>query len=243
MSLSFTSGAAGATHTARAGLFVAFEGGDGGGKTTQIQRLTLALRERGVTPLVTREPGGSAIGLQIRQLLLHSQEVSPRAEALLFAADRAHHVESVILPALVAGEIVITDRYLDSSVAYQGAGRVLDPDEVLALSLWASGGLRPDLTVLLDVTPEQGQERRVEQADRVEAEPREFHARVREHFLHLAAQDPARYLVIDAGLPVDEVAARVLAAVTPLLPSPGAPDVQGAEATQGADDAAPVEGR
>lgn len=200
------------------GLFVAFEGGDGGGKTTQIQQLTLWLRERGHAPLVTREPGGTAVGLAIRQLLLHGDDLSPRAEALLFAADRAHHVDTVIAPAIAAGQVVLTDRYLDSSVAYQGAGRALAPDEIRTLSLWAARGLRPDLTVLLDVTPDQGRARRRDRPDRVEAEPDDFHERVRAHFLALAADDPGHYLVVDAGRPVEDVAAAVVARVRPLLP-------------------------
>lgn len=228
MGLTYTAGDPGApssSSTPGPGLFVAFEGGDGGGKTTQIQRLTLWLRARGHVPLVTREPGGTAVGLAIRQLLLHGEDLSDRAEALLFAADRAHHVDTVIRPAVAAGQVVLTDRYLDSSVAYQGAGRALDPDEILALSLWAARGMRPDLTVLLDVAPAQGRARREGRPDRVESEPEDFHHRVREHFLRLAADDPDRYLVVDAELPVDEVADAVAARVAPLLdraPAPGA---------------------
>lgn len=220
MGLIFTAGEPGArssTSSPGTGVFVAFEGGDGGGKTTQIERLTLWLRSRGHAPVVTREPGGTAVGLAIRQLLLHGEDLSDRAEALLFAADRAHHVETVIRPAIAAGKVVLTDRYFDSSVAYQGAGRALDSDEILALSLWAARGLVPNLTVLLDVAPALGRARRVGRPDRVEAEPDDFHARVREHFLRLAADAPQRYLVIDAGLPVDEVAGAVAARVEPLL--------------------------
>ncbi len=220
MGLTFTAGDPGApssSPSSGSGVFVAFEGGDGGGKTTQIQRLTLWLRERGHAPLVTREPGGTAVGLAIRQLLLHGEDLSDRAEALLFAADRAHHVDTVIRPAIAAGQVVLTDRYLDSSVAYQGAGRALEPNEILALSLWAAGGLRPDLTVLLDVTPAQGRARRQDRPDRVESEPEDFHTRVRAHFLRLAADDPDRYLVLDAGMPVDQVADAVAARVEALL--------------------------
>lgn len=228
MGLTYTAGDPGApssSSTPGPGLFVAFEGGDGGGKTTQIQRLTLWLRARGHVPLVTREPGGTAVGLAIRQLLLHGEDLSDRAEALLFAADRAHHVDTVIRPAVAAGQVVLTDRYLDSSVAYQGAGRALKSDEILALSLWAARGLLPDLTVLLDVAPARGRARREGRPDRVESEPEDFHLRVREHFLRLAADDPDRYLVVDAELPVDEVADAVAARVAPLLdraPAPGA---------------------
>lgn len=198
-------------------MFVAFEGGDGAGKTTQIEALTLWMRERGHVPLVTREPGGTTLGLAIRRLLLHGEDVSPRAEALLFAADRAHHVDTVVRPALAAGRVVLTDRYLDSSIAYQGAGRTMAGEEVLALSLWATQGLLPHLTVLLDVPPVVGQARRRDRPDRVEAEPGEFHTRVREHYLRLATAEPDRYLVLDAGLPVGELAAAVAARVEPML--------------------------
>ena len=190
-------------------MFIAFEGGDGAGKTTQIELLRGRLIEAGYDVLVTREPGGTPLGASIREVLLHGGDVAPRAEALLFAADRAHHVATVVRPALARGAVVLQDRYLDSSVAYQGAGRELDPAEIKRLSLWATEGLLPDLTVLLDVSPETGRERRGELHDRLEAEHDDFHARVREHYLQLAAADAGRYLVVDAGLPPQEIAAIV----------------------------------
>lgn len=191
------------------GVFVALEGGDGAGKSTQARLLQEWLEAQGRTVLLTREPGGSELGAEIRRLLLHGDDVSPRAEALLFAADRAHHVHAVVRPALARGEVVVTDRYLDSSVAYQGAGRDLVGEEVRQLSLWAVEGLLPDLTVLLDVAPGTGRERRGEVHDRLEAEPDDFHDRVRSGFLALADAEPHRYLVVDAGLPPAEVHALV----------------------------------
>ncbi|WP_417561853.1 dTMP kinase [Microbacterium sp.] len=199
------------------GLFVTFEGGDGVGKSTQAALLEKWLGERGRTVVRTREPGGTAVGERIRDIVLHHRgHVDPRAEALLYAADRAHHVATVVRPALARGEVVIQDRYLDSSVAYQGAGRVLDPDEIRRLSLWAAGGLLPDVTVLLDLD-EASARTRLDAADkpfdRLEAEKAEFHARVRAAFLALAAAEPERFLVVDAALPVDEIAALVRARV------------------------------
>lgn len=188
-------------------MFIAFEGGDGAGKTTQIELLRARLVDDGRDVVVTREPGGTDLGTSIRQVLLHGDSIAPRAEALLFAADRAHHVATVVRPALGRDAVVLQDRYIDSSVAYQGAGRELDPAEIKRLSLWATEELLPDLTVLLDVTPQDGRARRGAVHDRLESEQDDFHARVREHYLQLAAQDPGRYLVIDASLPRDEIAA------------------------------------
>jgi dTMP kinase len=187
-------------------VFIVFEGGDGAGKTTQIELLRGHLAAAGRDVVLTREPGGTELGVSIRQVVLHGSDVAPRAEALLFAADRAHHVATVVRPALERGEVVLQDRYLDSSVAYQGAGRELDPAEIRGLSLWATEGLLPDLTVLLDVTPEVGRARRGEVHDRLESEQDDFHARVREHYLELARAEPERYLVIDAGLRPEEIA-------------------------------------
>lgn len=198
------------------GVFIVLEGGDGAGKSTQIARLAEWLTARDVEVVVTREPGGTELGQRIRELLLHGGEVSPRAEALLFAADRAHHVATVVRPALERGAVVLQDRYVDSSVAYQGAGRSLDPDEIARLSWWATEDLRPDLTVLLDVSPGTGQARRAGTPDRLEQEADEFHTRVREHFLALAEAEAHRYLVVDAGLPADEVADIVQRAVDEL---------------------------
>ncbi|RKS93379.1 thymidylate kinase [Microbacterium sp. AG790] len=203
------------------GLWVTFEGGDGTGKTTQATRLETWLRQQGRTVVRTREPGGTEVGVLIRDIVLHHRgEVSPRAEALLYAADRAQHVATLVRPALARGEVVIQDRYLDSSVAYQGAGRVLDAEQVRDLSMWATEGALPDLTVLLDLDPATAR-RRLDAADkpfdRLEAEKSEFHERVRSAFLALAAADPARFLVLDAALPADELAAAVRARLHHLL--------------------------
>ena len=196
-------------------MFVVFEGGEGAGKSTQVQLLAEWLRSTGRSVVVTREPGGTPLGHRLRQILLDVETgtVSPRAEALLYAADRAEHVERVVQPALRAGSVVVSDRYVDSSIAYQGAGRVLDPRDIARVSEWATQGLVPDLTVLLDVDPRLGLGRFDSPADRLEGEPLEFHIRVREGFLALAAQAPKRYLVVDAADPVDVVHAQVRAAV------------------------------
>lgn len=203
------------------GLFVCFEGGDGAGKSTQVRLLTAVLQERGREVVVTRQPGGTPLGVQIRQLVLHGDHVSARAEALLFAADKAHHVDQLIAPALASGKVVITDRYTDSSIAYQGAGRDLGAGEIRALQHWAVGGLLPDLTIVLDVAPEVGRARRGDVHDRLESEADAFHAAVRQGFLDLAAQDPGRYLVVDAALPVEQIHAQVVAAVERLRPVAG----------------------
>lgn len=205
----------------RHGVFIVLEGGDGAGKSTQVQRLADWLEGRGVEVVRTREPGGTPLGGRIRELLLHGDDVSARAEALLFAADRAHHVATVVRPALERGAVVLQDRYVDSSAAYQGAGRELDPDEIARLSWWATEDLRPDLTVLLDVVPATGHERRDGTHDRLEQEAEDFHARVREHFLRLAEAEAHRYLVVDGSLPVEEVAEIVRAAVDDLAGGPG----------------------
>jgi dTMP kinase len=196
------------------GLFICFEGGDGAGKSTQVGLLTEALERLGREVVVTRQPGGTALGTELRRLVLHGDHVAPRAEALLFAADKAQHVEELIAPALAAGKVVITDRYTDSSIAYQGAGRSLGAEEVRALQHWAVSGVLPDLTIVLDVSPEVGRARRGEVHDRLEAEADGFHAAVRQGFLDLAALEPGRYLVLDAGLPAGELHERVLAATT-----------------------------
>jgi dTMP kinase len=200
-------------------VFLTLEGGDAAGKTTQAVALERWLTERGRTVVRTREPGGTELGAEIRALLLHGGQVAPRAEALLYAADRAHHVATVVRPALERGDVVVQDRYLDSSVAYQGAGRVLDPEEVRGLSTWGTEGLLPDITILLDLDPAVARARRGGRAaeDRLEAEQDDFHERVRAAFLELAAAAPERFVVVDAGLDPDEVAARIRAAVEPLL--------------------------
>jgi dTMP kinase len=200
---------------ARSGVFVVFEGGEGAGKSTQVTRLAEALKAEGRDVVVTREPGATDIGSRIRGLVLDRDKTeapSARAEALLYAADRAHHVATVVRPALARGAVVISDRYVDSSLAYQGAGRTLPVQEVSWLSAWATGGLKPDLVVLLDVDPGVGLTRvdaRGVGADRLESESRAFHDRVRYAFLDLAAADPKRYLVLDASRPADEIAEAV----------------------------------
>ncbi|MFB9340036.1 dTMP kinase [Actinoplanes octamycinicus] len=208
----------------RTGLFVVFEGGEGAGKSTQVTRLADVLKAEGRDVVVTREPGATDIGSRIRGLVLnkeHGEGPSPRAEALLYAADRAHHVATVVRPALARGAVVISDRYVDSSLAYQGAGRTLPVQEISWLSSWATGGLKPDLVVLLDVDPNVGLGRvsaRGEGADRLESESKAFHDRVRYAFLDLAAADPKRYLVLDAARPAEEIAAAVAERLAGLLP-------------------------
>ncbi|WP_458113277.1 dTMP kinase [Arthrobacter sp. R1-13] len=204
------------------GLFIAFEGGDGAGKSTQAAELARTLEARGMTVLRTREPGGTPIGEKLRSLVLdHGHgHIDAHTEALIFAASRAAHASQVIRPALERGETVLTDRYIDSSVAYQGAGRSLGADAVRSLNEWATSGLLPDLTVLLDVDPGVGRQRRTAgdaAEDRLESEADEFHARIREAFLNLASARPERYLVLPAHLPVGELAARILASVDALL--------------------------
>ncbi len=204
-----------------AGIFITLEGGDGAGKTTQAELLSGWLAERGLEVVRTREPGGTSLGVALRDLLLHGGEVSDRAEALLYAADRAQHVAEVVRPALERGAAVVQDRYIDSSLAYQGAGRPLDPTEVRRLSEWASEGLWPQVTVLLDVSTKVAASRRDasgERADRLESEADEFHQRVRERFLDLARQDPERFLVLDASDAVDEIHTAIVKRVAPLLP-------------------------
>jgi dTMP kinase len=204
-----------------AGLFLTFEGGDGSGKSTQSALLENWLIEQGRTVVSTREPGGTEVGDEIREIVLHRRgHIVPRAEALLYAADRAHHIATVVRPALDRGDIVLQDRYLDSSVAYQGVGRELQADEVRKLSLWAAEGLLPDITVLLDLDVAIGRDRLDESRtryDRLESEAAEFHARVRDAYLALAAAEPERFLVLDATLPVDELAARIRTRVSAAL--------------------------
>ncbi len=205
----------------RSGVFVVFEGGEGAGKSTQVTRLAALLRDEGRDVVVTREPGATDVGARIRQLVLDKTESpSARAEALLYAADRAHHVATVVRPALARGAVVVSDRYVDSSLAYQGAGRTLPVAEISWLSSWATGGLKPDLVVLLDVDPGVGLGRvdsRGEGTDRLESESRAFHERVRYAFLDLAAADPKRYLVLDAARPLDEITDAVGGRLSSLL--------------------------
>ncbi|MQL67548.1 dTMP kinase, partial [Streptomyces vinaceus] len=193
--------------SAGTGFFIALEGGDGAGKSTQAEALADWIRSKGHEVVLTREPGATPVGKRLRSILLDvsSAGLSHRAEALLYAADRAEHVDTVVRPALERGAVVITDRYIDSSVAYQGAGRDLSPTEIARINRWATAGLVPNLTVLLDVSPETARERFTEAPDRLESEPAEFHARVRSGFLTLAAAAPGRYLVVDAGQEAEAV--------------------------------------
>jgi dTMP kinase len=206
----------------RHGVFIALEGGEGAGKTTQARLLAIWLRDQGYDVVTTREPGATKIGMRLRAVLLDTAHagLSPRAETLLYAADRAEHVSSVILPALERGAVVVTDRYVDSSLAYQGAGRNQPADEVARLNEWATGGLMPDLTVLLDMPPANGLGRRARSADRLEAEPLDFHERVRRGFLDLARAEPDRYLVLDAAQSPEDVSYAIRERVRDMLPDP-----------------------
>jgi dTMP kinase len=205
-----------------AGLLIAFEGGEGSGKTTQARLTAIWLRELGYDVVTTHEPGATKIGMRLRALLLDTSHtgMSPHAEALMYAADRAEHVASVIAPALDRGAIVITDRYVDSSLAYQGAGRNLPVEEIARFNWWATGGRTPDLTILLDMDPIAGLRRRTRSADRLEAEPAEFHLRVRAGFQELARAEPGRYLVLDAARPPGEVTQDIQDRIRDMLPDP-----------------------
>ena len=199
------------------GIFIAFEGGEGTGKSTQSELLAQWLEQEGETVILSREPGGTDLGKDLRKILLGHEtgQISPRAEALLYAADRAHHVFSVIRPGLDAGDVVITDRYFDSSAAYQGAGRVLNPSEVARISRWATESLYPTLTILIDLPAEIGLGR-LQSRDRLEAEPTEFHERVRQEFLQIAMMDPERYFVVDGTQTVEEIHTQIIARVAEL---------------------------
>lgn len=201
-------------------MFITLEGGDGAGKSTQAALLDERLRARGFEVVRTREPGGTPLGVEIRNLILHGDHVDARAEALLYAADRAHNIATVVRPAIERGAVVVQDRYLDSSVAYQGAGRTLDATEIRDLSLWATRGLLPDVTVLLDIAPDAGRARSSARGslDRLEREKAEFHERVRECFLSLAAAEPGRFAVIDASETPEKIAEKIWAVVEPRLP-------------------------
>lgn len=200
------------------GVFVVFEGGDGVGKSTQVDLLAAFLAESGLDHVVTRQPGGTSLGAKLRPLILdHGHgDVAPRAEALMYAADKAQHMYELVVPALERGAVVVSDRYVDSMIAYQGAGRSLALDEVALVARWATEDLRPDLTVLLDAEPTSALQR-ISVKDRLEEAGLEFHSRARAHLLHLAEEDPAHYLVLDASRPREELAkiisSRVLALV------------------------------
>lgn len=203
---------------AATGCFIALEGGEGAGKSTQAQKLAEWLRAEGYDVLLTHEPGDTAVGAKLRQIVLDPATgvISDRAEALLYAADKAEHVDRVVAPALAKGAVVVTDRYVDSTLAYQGAGRDLADREVERIARWATADLRPNLTVVLDLPPQQGLTR-FEERDRIEAESVEFHERVRAMFVQLASGHPEHYLVIDARRPIDEIAAEIRLRVRPLL--------------------------
>jgi dTMP kinase len=204
------------------GLLLALEGGEGAGKSTQARLLAIWLRDQGYDVVATHEPGATKVGMRLRALLLDTAHtgLSPRAETLMYAADRAEHVASVILPALERGAIVVTDRYVDSSLAYQGSGRSLPVGDVAHLNQWATGGIQPNLTILLDLSPVAGLGRRERSADRLEAEPNDFHQRVRAGFLALADAEPHRYLVLDANRPPAEISREIQGRVRELLPDP-----------------------
>jgi dTMP kinase len=218
-------GSAPAQPAPRRGMLIAFEGGEGAGKTTQARLLAIWLREQGYDVLATQEPGATKMGMRLRALLLDTAHtgLSARAETLMYAADRAEHVESVIAPALQRSAVVVTDRYVDSSIAYQGRGRNQPVGEVAGLNRWATGGLEPDLTILLDLPPHDGLGRRSVSADRLEAEPADFHERVREGFLAQAQADPDRYLVLDASQTPAELSAQIQDRLRDVLPDPVPP--------------------
>jgi dTMP kinase len=204
------------------GLLIAFEGGEGAGKTTQARLLAIWLREQGYDVIATHEPGATKVGMRLRALLLDTAHtgMSSRAETLMYAADRAEHVDILVRPALERGAVVVTDRFVDSSLAYQGRGRNLPVAEIAGLNQWATGGLRPDLTILLDLPPMAGLVRRAPSADRLEAEPTEFHQRVREGFLALARAEPHRYLVLDATRPPEQLSREIQDRIRDMLPDP-----------------------
>lgn len=199
-------------------MFIAFEGGEGAGKSSRVVALSSRLRATGHEVVLTHEPGDSRIGLQIRAILLDptNQGLDARAEALLYAADRAQHVASVIVPALDRGAVVVTDRYVDSSIAYQGVARGLGAETIARLSRFATGGLLPDLTIVLDVPPIVGRTRLAGSPDRLEAEPAEFHARVRQAYIELADASPDRYLIVDGTQSEEQVDAMILDGVKKL---------------------------
>jgi dTMP kinase len=201
------------------GVFIAFEGGDAAGKSTQVRLLTERLRAAGREVVATFEPGDTRIGPDVRRLVLDvaSDGLDSRAEALLYAADRAEHVAATIRPALQRGAVVITDRYIDSSITYQGVGRNLGREQIAELSRFASGGLLPDLTIVLDVRADVRRSRIDGDGDRLEREADDFHEKVRQTYLDLAAESPERYLVVDAALPIEELAEVIAVRVEKLV--------------------------
>jgi dTMP kinase len=200
------------------GVFVCFEGGEGSGKSTQSGLLQEWLQEQGYAVLLTFEPGDTIVGRELRRIVLSPEtgQLSDRTETLLYAADKSEHVDTVVLPALERGDVVITDRYVDSTLAYQGAGRSLVAEEVEHVARWATHDLRPHLTVVLDLDPRRGLSRFAGR-DRIEGESIEFHERVRDAFVDMAKADPDHYLVLDARADIDEISAQIQQAVAPLL--------------------------
>jgi dTMP kinase len=203
------------------GLFITLEGGEGSGKSTQAKALAARLEERGYGVCFTHEPGGTELGRAVQRLLEGEDVPAPLAELLLFVADRAQHVREVIAPALAAGKVVVCDRFADSTLAYQGFGRGLDASLIRRLNDEATGGLKPHVTLLLDVAPEVGLAREGAQLDVTGRESREFHERVRQGFLALAREEPERFVVIDAALAPEEVSELVMTAVENRMPSEG----------------------
>lgn len=198
-------------------VFITFEGGDGSGKSTQARLLTEWLNSRGHQTIATEEPGGTDLGRALRELILFGDDMNPRAEALLYAADRSHHIHTVVRPALEAGTTVVSDRYFDSSVAYQGIGRGLGAEWIEELNLWGAGGLIPDLTILLDLDAKDLPVRITRDLDRLERAGEEFHARTRRAFLDRAAAHPGRFVIVDASPGIEEVEAQVRRIVTERL--------------------------
>ena len=226
----------------RPGFFLSLEGGEGVGKSTQSALLGGWVRDTfGREVVLTREPGGTTLGIELRNAVLHGEDVDARTEALLYATDRAHHVHSLIRPALERGAVVISDRYLDSSVAYQGNGRDLGADEVERLSLWATGDLLPQLTVLLDLDPLIGLTRLTGDPDRLERAGDEFHVRIRQAFLDRAAADRGRWLVVDASRTPDEIQAEIRDRVGSLLGGSDEPPRQTSTATSAATSASTID--
>lgn len=203
------------------GIFIVFEGGDGVGKSTQARKLADWVASKGREVVLTFEPGDTPIGAKLRGLVLDPAwgDVAPRAEALMYAADKAQHVHEVVLPALQRGAVVISDRYVDSMLAYQGAGRVLEPDRVEQMARWATQDLLPDLTVLLDLDPDRGLAT-IAEKDRLEGAGADLHTRARQFFLDLAARDPEHYLVLPARTGIKYLAQQIRDRVAPLLSDP-----------------------
>mgnify|MGYP000914771507 CR=1 FL=1 len=207
------------TTGAERGLFIAFEGGEGSGKSTQSRLLAGWFEAQGRSVVLTRQPGGTDVGATLRSILLSPEtgDLAPRTEALIYLADKAEHAAKVVGPALDAGQVVITDRYVESMLAYQGAGRDLDPRELEPIADWATGNLNPDITIVLDVDPEVGLARAGDH-DRIEAEPVEFHERVRQYFLKAASDSPAHIVIAASGTPA-EIHERIVVALAERLVS------------------------